>query len=306
MSSPSRKELIPWPWTITPLTSSNHHCPPPSVILGTFAGINIIATVLGVVLGNRRVSRGILRFLTCGYWGKKNTKQSQDWKYMWIFTLGLQLGANAINAWITLNAPGYDRANDPKLWDLMLFLTTRPRISWIALVSLSIEGADGTKDGSWTSAGRQAAVAESILQLVGTYYMGRTVHWGSRHGYYSVHHTDFQQGRAVRLMIAGSVVSLAMTCGSVILMILYAVSLHANLRKDDRHRHRHRDRDRDRDSGDLRNGDEPFEEDAPFITHQAVNSAIMPWIGSWVFMAGYVKVAGSLYVIPPSILLSLT
>jgi hypothetical protein len=50
---------------------------------------------------------------------------------MWIFTVALNLIANAIVAAIIKRAPGYLATF--KIWELMLFLLARPRLSWIIL-----------------------------------------------------------------------------------------------------------------------------------------------------------------------------
>jgi formate/nitrite transporter FocA (FNT family) len=66
--------------------------------------------------------------VTCGALGKVTSK---SWKYMWIFTVLLNLAANALIAAIIKQAPGY--LADFKVWELMLFLLARPRLSWIIL-----------------------------------------------------------------------------------------------------------------------------------------------------------------------------
>lgn len=60
------------------------------------------------------------------------------------------------------------------------------------------------RDGPWTSAGRQSAIAEAILQVIGAYYMGRTVHFGAIHGYFLIHHAEFQNGGSLLVMIIGA------------------------------------------------------------------------------------------------------
>jgi hypothetical protein len=50
---------------------------------------------------------------------------------MWIFPVGLNLLANAIVAAMIQHSPGYLATF--KVWELMLFLMARPRLSWIIL-----------------------------------------------------------------------------------------------------------------------------------------------------------------------------
>lgn len=55
---------------------------------------------------------------------------------MWLLQLGLQLGANVINAYTTLHTREYIEENKPSLGDLMMLFATRPRIVWILLTIL--------------------------------------------------------------------------------------------------------------------------------------------------------------------------
>jgi formate/nitrite transporter FocA (FNT family) len=66
--------------------------------------------------------------VTCGKLGKVS---SSSWKFMWIITVALNLAANALVAAIIKRAPGY--LSNFKIWELMLFLLARPRLSWIIL-----------------------------------------------------------------------------------------------------------------------------------------------------------------------------
>jgi hypothetical protein len=272
MSAPSREELIPWSWAITPLASNNRQCPPPAILLGTFAGVNVAATVFGVILGSRKVSGKIFWVLSFGRFGKEHIGSSQAYKFMWIFPLALNLGANALNAWMTVTAKGYDQSTMPRIWDLMLFYCTRPRIGWIPLALLAFRGADmeNPKDGLWTSAGRQAAIAEAILQIIGVYYMGRTVHFGAIHGYFMVHHTEFQNGANLLVMIIGAlffVVYLPFGAGA---LFVHGFGFYYRFPAE-----------------------KPGEEEEGFNA-ALVSVGGVGWIGSWLFITGYVRLAGDL------------
>jgi hypothetical protein len=277
MSAPPREDLIPWSWAITPLPFSNRQCPPPAILLGTFAGVNVAATAFGIILGNRKVSGKILYVLSCGRFGKKQVGSSQAYKFMWIFPLALNLGANALNAWITVTAKDYYQSTMPRIWDLTLFYCTRPRLGWIPLTMLAYRGAvctdmENPKDGLWTSAGRQAAIAEAIMGAIGTYYMGRTVHFGAIHDYYPVHHTDFQNGVNLRLMIAGSLVFVVYMFVSVVTLFSHGFSFFLCIEG--------------KQPGDVK---ERFSAGYYFLFLSG-----MPWVGSWLFITGYARLAGDL------------
>ncbi len=177
--------------------------PSPTILLGTFAGVNGAATVFRVILRITKVSGKILWVISCGTFSKEQVGSSHAYKFKWIFPLALNLGATALNAWMTVTVKGYHRSTMPRLWDLMLFYYTRPRIGWVPLALLAFQdaGMENPRDGPWTSAGQQAAIAESILQVIGVHYMGRTVHFGAIHGYFLVHHAEFHNGSNLLVMI---------------------------------------------------------------------------------------------------------
>jgi hypothetical protein len=55
---------------------------------------------------------------------------------MWIISVGLQLGANAIIATLIKHTVGFD--DDFTIAQMVLFYTARPRLAWIFLSLLSI------------------------------------------------------------------------------------------------------------------------------------------------------------------------
>jgi len=163
MSNITQADLIPWDWSITPLDLSNHHCQPPSHILGVFAVVNVISSLLSLVCGNRI----LIKRVTCGYMGKSNSKW---WAVTWVVQCGLMLGANAFNAWLTVSNSQYNLEVAPKIWDLMLFYCTRPRLSWITLV-IAENFHEGNNFGQWwTSAAMQTQVTEAVMILFGSLY----------------------------------------------------------------------------------------------------------------------------------------
>jgi len=84
--------------------------------------------VLGILFGHRKVTN----CLTFGLFGKEG---STSWRWVWIFIVALQLGANGLIAKIIKRTPGYE--DDFSTWQLTLFFTARPRISWILGIPFS-------------------------------------------------------------------------------------------------------------------------------------------------------------------------
>ena len=268
MANAAPATYIPWSWEVTPLNTTSHACPSSSSILGTYAAVNILTAALGLIFSHRFMTKKI----TFGMFGRAG---STSWKWMWLLQLGLHFGADLIVALLITRTSGYDHANAPRVWDLALFFTTRPRMAWIFLGFLGTTGTggrreavvapthssqpetpsrtalpaaneegyelthtsarasgslsdlstteadkaqtnlepprskdqacDGPIDGYWTSAAKQTLITEAIMQLVGTYYLGRTAHFAASHGYYlpnRLHNHD------ARLMYAGALLFL--------------------------------------------------------------------------------------------------
>jgi hypothetical protein len=188
----TRQQLIPWSWAITPLNTTSTACPGPGEILGIFAGENLLVSIISLIAGHRAV----VYFFTCGNFGKHG---SNSWMYMWLLQVGIMLGANAINAHITVSAAGYDTSRMPAVWDLMLFYCTRPRLSWIvtgviSYTRYSLQRVGKVKidhgDGPWDNAVKTSSISELVMQLIGLYYKGRTVNFAVTNGYFHLHALD--------------------------------------------------------------------------------------------------------------------
>lgn len=257
---------IPWSWAITPLDLSHHHCPQSSQILGSFAIINLCVSLIAPLLGHRKV----VSYLTCGALGKPH---SQAWKFLWILQVILQLGANALCALMVIQSPGYITDKMPAVWDLMLFYTTRPRVAWLVLGALKSVGkskSDPTA-GYWNSVARSSLLSEIVLECMGSYYMGRTVHWARLNHYYILHRLDgYVHRKSILQMIIGALVYLVHLAGKTI--ILWSIST--------------ADTKWDRKGGFAA------------VLHFLRQIWLLAWLtsvnfaSSWVFMAGYVELAG--------------
>jgi hypothetical protein len=120
---------LPWTWTIVSTDPSQHSCPSASNILSTFAIVNVVASLLSLLFGNRH----FVFYISRGKFGKPDTKA--HWKWNWIFNVALNLIANAIIAGIIKHSTGYKA--DFKLWELTLFLLARPRLTWIVMAFMA-------------------------------------------------------------------------------------------------------------------------------------------------------------------------
>jgi len=170
MSEATTDNFFPWSWSVS--SQSEHPvCPPSSNILGLYAAINAVCTILSILAGNS----SIIRIITCGMFGNED---GNPWRYMWILPFGLQLGANACVAALTKSAPGY--ADQFQIWELMLFYTLRPRLSWIILGFIADVS---TKRGKpWRSSFISNMIAELLLQVMALYTVGTVVHFATVRG----------------------------------------------------------------------------------------------------------------------------
>ena len=173
MSSNKNPQYIPWTWKLRPIDTTEQQCPSVHHTVLVYLVATLATTILAVGIGHRKV----VHVLTCTRFGRKH---STSWTYLWILPLCLHLGADFLNAYLATHAPGYNANNQPKVWELALFYSTRPRMAWILLSLLGIQS-------YWSSAAKQIMIVEIIMQLVGCYYLGSTAHFAARHGYFSSH-----------------------------------------------------------------------------------------------------------------------
>jgi hypothetical protein len=135
---------------------------------------------------------------------------------MGVALAGLQLGFNFWVAHIIKSADGYEEVPLPML---ALLFCCRPRLSWLAcLLALTpdhwLEKVFKFKhkgDGLWaaklvlSSVAVSSAVSESIMQLLGAYFLGTTANVGRERGFYFIHHLRPKMwGRDARRMYIGA------------------------------------------------------------------------------------------------------
>ncbi|KUJ12810.1 uncharacterized protein LY89DRAFT_785387 [Mollisia scopiformis] len=133
-----------------------------------------------------------------------------------ILFAGIQLFFNFASAYVVKNAPGYEHVNVHLL--AMLFCT-RPRLGWIVCFLSSIpstwveryfntQQSDVLSKGMMSIArvGISAAMGEVIMQLLGSFYMGKTVHVGVIRGLYKHNHLyPYWKGHQARDMYNGAI-----------------------------------------------------------------------------------------------------
>ena len=185
------------------------------------------------------------------------TESQHMWMITWTIPLAIQLAANAFIAFLYKDSPGYDQGFS--LHDLTLFFITRPRLGWFVLAILMPLGRAVDKHGMYESAAKGAIVAEIFLLLIGSYYMGITAHFAATNGYY-VGALQGPYAEHAHMMYSGALlflISLAFALISALLLLPSAVP-------------------------------QVLKYVLVFIV------AISSLLGSWLFWAGYVLLAGDL------------
>lgn len=283
-----RQDSLPFDWTITSNDEIEEVCPADSVILGSFAVINILAGALSLVLGNRKV----VQKLTCGLFGKL---ESNGWQYLWLLSLGLHLGANAIVARLMQATPGY--LSTFSVGEMVLFFTTRPRLGWVFLIFTQMSmltsfeykscAPDNDDDlamrNDWWSSALSTVYAEVVLQTIALYPMAQVAAYGAPLGYLNVWTAEYQSlPSSARLMYGGALFYL--TVGGMCLALLFWGFFTGIMTRSSDYcsgcRRVHRGRD-------------PLHSVNSYVLWLAiVVLPIVTWMSSWLFWAGFVKLAG--------------
>jgi hypothetical protein len=300
---------LPWSWTITSADTDIHSCPSVSGILSTFAIVNGVVCFVSIVFGHRN----IVKITTCGCLGKAASK---SWIYLWTVPIILNLAANVLIAFIIKRSSGYNA--DFEIWELMLFLLARPRLSWIILgffagrarkmvsvpvkrkklikhngqyerlgyveeITLHPEYNSSTTsivrkqyDWPWMNAFLSQFIAEVLMQLAALYVMGRTVRFAIISGFYNVHKSELYNSLppGAHMMYAGAMYYLI--GGSIALVIaIICIGFQFAIAK----------------------GDQMNSTRAGIIRYLCVFLLLATtFLGSWLFWAGFVQLAGDLYV----------
>jgi hypothetical protein len=154
---------------------------------------------------------------------------------MGVLLAGLQLAFNFWVAHVIKSAPGYDEV---PLALLGLLFCCRPRLSWLScLLALTpihwLERIFHFKhdgDGIWaaklvlSSVAVSSAVTESIMQLLGAYFLGTTAHIGRKRGFYALHHLRPKKwGRNARRMYLGALFWVMLCIPLVVVWFLIAL-----------------------------------------------------------------------------------
>lgn len=257
--------VLPWNWTVRAENASDlpipdQKCPKTQSYLGVFAAENIVFLFVAVAYfvlklvwirykytrgsfvktisdAFRPVKSAISRcFGRDGHGSTNGLFASATW--IAILLSAVQLGFNFASAYIIKHNPGYEDVPAPLL---ALLFCARPRIGWLAC-GLSLcpdrwlirhfglsERDDSLLEGrmSVNSVAIGSALSEIIMQILGSYSLGKTAHVGVDRKFYLIHRLrPFEYGQPARLMYLGALFWL-IACVAIILVWSIVVFLHA-------------------------------------------------------------------------------
>lgn len=187
--------MIPWHWRLEPdicLPNVNYteKCPSNAAKLGIFAAVNAAMLIATLILGRRT----FINKLTCGWLGAAHSKW---WFVSAIVVVALQLVSNLLNAILIRRVPGYSHIS---IGGLTMLWCTRPRVSWLAVLLISVSA----EEAMYFSTAASSLLAEIILQMLGSYYMGVIANYGTKSHFYQGSLHDAQRMKYAQMMYAGS------------------------------------------------------------------------------------------------------
>ncbi|KAH0565894.1 hypothetical protein GP486_000697, partial [Trichoglossum hirsutum] len=193
-------ELLPWSWQIRAVNNSQNgtnalarpqHCPSTGAKLAAFAAVNIAMAILVPVLGRRDV----MKKLTLSLFGRRG---SRAWLLTGPITVGLHVASNAVGAYLIKSSKGYESVD---IGQLVLLWCTRPRLAWMVVALIPWRA----KDSIYFSVAASTLLAEIVLQVIGSIYMGIASNYARKQKFYIAGRlSNTPHGRDALVMYAGS------------------------------------------------------------------------------------------------------
>lgn len=205
LAAPSRLEMIPWRWSVKPSTNATETCVANEWKLGSFALVNVatlLAVFLGSKIGVRRIVRGFV-------WHPR----SSSWVSTGLLIAAIQLLGHWFNAIIVHKTPGYE--NVP-ISQLLLLWISIPRLSWLPILLIGVQPFVAIN----LSAAAPSLFAETILQLLSSYYMIQAVKYGLEHNLYIDDLENVGSGGRAGIMYTGALMWVITIAATVVYCIL--------------------------------------------------------------------------------------
>ncbi|KIW14199.1 hypothetical protein PV08_06980 [Exophiala spinifera] len=300
--------LFPWKWQVRNETRSTNNstttqtdCASTPAELGSFAAINVIVLLVSILLSRRT----FVERITFGRCGKAGSS-------MWILTgflsFILSVAANFVNALLLNHTPGYGHV---PIGSLVLLWSTRPRMAWIMILLVNVQSEDSEYLGSAAS----AALSETLQQLVGLTYVGKTANYARVNGLFSTSRlAHIPHAYHATLMYRGSVLVLVSVGFALISLLVIMRKMRNQIfsmlgfgKKKDVSGQQNEMLLSDYSSSSRQQSSLPktlqkmhLEQDHIGLVYRMAIYMVPLFIGQWLFWAGFVNLSGDLYC-PPSI-----
>lgn len=151
-----------------------------------------------------------------------------------IFLAGVQVGFNFATAVVVQRTPGYSQVNVPLL---ALLFCSRPRLGWLACLLSAIprwvleQWLHMTDHASLVSGETvvarvavSSAMGEVIMQLLGSYFLGKTAHVGVIREFYQRNHlSPFENGMQARNMYGGAMLWVVAAFFVVVMWVIVVI-----------------------------------------------------------------------------------
>lgn len=236
--------ILPVNHTVTPDNTTTPECPNRSLSLALFGIENLVFLIFVLIyffmtlyyergfVRRTAFVMGLHRLLAPIRWVKSGLKSTFMWIFrikpsedgtadvtetilLAIFLAGVQVAFNFASAVVVQRTPGYSHVNVPLL---ALLFCSRPRLGWLACLlsaipdQVLINRLHMTDHASLVSGQTivarvavSSAMGEVIMQLCGSYFLGKTAHVGVVREFYQHNHlSPFEKGMQARNMYGGA------------------------------------------------------------------------------------------------------
>ena len=267
LETSAHDNLFAWQWTVaynsTEVSDAHptYKCPTTKEQLGSFAIVNGITLVASLILGHRSV----IKYLTCRMCGSRESSTSW-WLLSGAGSAALSITGNAVNAGLIKRTPGFENIS---VSNLILLWCARPRLAWTGALLAAV----GAENSYYTSLGASCTIAEGILQIMASFYIGKTAHWAVISGYLKEGRLDDIPGaHNAKMMYAGVLLWLiTITFAFIVWLILICYTTCS--RKTEGHT------------------------DIIIFGVCFTITMILPLVGQWLFWAGFIGLAGDRLVL---------
>ena len=266
----AHNNLFAWQWTVaynsTALSDAppTYKCPTTRAQLGSFAIVNGVTFIASLILGHRSVVKRI----TCRMCGDRDSSAGW-WLLGGVASAALSIAGNTLNALLIKAKPGFENIS---VSNLVLLWCARPRLAWTGALLAAV----GAENSYYTSLGASCTIAEGILQIMASFYIGKTAHWAVISGYLKQGHLGGIPGaHDAKIMYAGVLlwlITIAFAFVVWVFLLCYTAS-----------------------SGKTA-GQRTIISFGIWFTL----SMILPLIGQWLFWVGFIGLAGDRLVLLPA------